>query len=374
MKQLLLLFIIAYLPIYTFGQSDYFTNKNSISTGIKLVKGGELMNSKFCQVEDGKNIIRYTPHEVNEFGFQDGRVYVSKDIKIADTLKRVFLERLNQGKITLYYYRAKGIKTFYIEKDNNLLVELPKQNKTKEAFSKQLLGITNDYPNISDDCNLVSYNKTSLSKFIERYNYKSNYKLKPFPHVRYGLTLGCGFTKLNNIPNTMNLNCIDFKYDSRFTFGIFIDHPISQSYFSLHSEINFSKYGYSYNTHKENLDIDFVANILSMEIPLLIRYTYPSDKIRPYINLGSIITLNIKNEARLYNTKIAENLIEINDLQSLTLIDKIHGGYSIGGGIEYKLNIKNSIFIEIRYNHQYGLKDSELSNLSEFRFLTGINF
>lgn len=372
MKYLYILFLIVFFPILSFGQSEYFSTDSTSYLGIQLIDGGDLINSRLCQVKKGDKTIQYTPHEVKEFGFKDGRVYISKEVQIADSSKRVFLERLHEGKTTLYYYKGKGINTFFIEKDSTLFIEVPKQNTVEEDYSEQLLNLSKDCPNVLDACKHVSYNKKSLSKFMVRYN---QCELKPFPHFRYGLFIGYEAYKL--IPSkeqNEDLKYFDYNYDGSFSIGLFLDNPILVSDFSLHAELLLSKHGYSYNKLVDNKDLDFVANLTSLNIPLLLRYAYPSNKIRPFINVGINGTYFIKNKTLLYETTINETTIEINNTEIASTISDFQLGYVIGGGLEYKLNYKNSLFLELRNNNQYNQRDPEFLGTSVFSLITGLNF
>ncbi len=323
MKHLYTIFLISLLPILSFGQSEYFSTDSTSSYGIKLVDGGDLINSQFCQVKKGDKTIQYTPYEVKEFGFKDGRVYISKEIQIADTSKRVFLERLHKGNTTLYYYKRKTIKTFFIQKDSTLFVEIPKQ-ATDEDYSKQLLSLTKDCSNVSGACKLVNYNKKSLSKLISRYN---QCELKPFPHFKYGFLISYEFLRLIP-PNEQNndFEYFDYKFDGGFSIGLFLENPILVSDFSLHAELLLSKHGYSYNKLVDNRDLDFVANFTSLNVPLLLKYAYPSNKIRPFINVGINGTYLIKNETLLYETIINETVIEINDTEVTSMLSDFQLG------------------------------------------------
>ena len=347
MKHLYIIFSISLLPILSFGQSSYFSTDSSTSVGIKLINGGDMINSQYCQVKKGEKTIQYTPYEVKEFGFKDRRVYVSKEIIIADSSKRVFLERLHKGRTTLYFYRGKGIKTFFIQKDSTLFVEISKQNAADEDYSKQLSNLTKDCSNVSDACKLVSYNKKSLSKLISRHNHC---ELKPFPHFKYGFLMGYEFLRL--IPSSEkndNLKYFNYKYDGCFSVGLFLDNPILVSDFSVHAELLISKHGHSYNKLVNNKDLDFIANFTSLNVPVLLKYAYPSNKIRPFISVGINGTYFIKNKTLLYETTINETTIEINNSRITSMISDFQLGYVIGGGLEYKLNYKNSLFFELRY-------------------------
>jgi len=282
------------------------------------------------------------------------------------------LERLHKGETTLYYYKGKGFETFFIQKDSTLFVEIPKQNAVEEDYSKQLSNLTKDCSNVYVACKLVSYNKKSLYKFITRYE---QCVLKPFPHFKYGLLLGYEFLRL--IPSSeqnVNLEYFDYKYDGGSSIGLFLDNPILVSDFSVHAELLFTKHGYSYNKLVDNKDLDFVANFTSLNIPFLLRYAYPSNKIRPFINVGIKGTYFVKNKTLMQETIIDETTIEINDTEIRSMISDFQLGYVIGGGSEYKLNDKNSLFFELRYCNQYSQGDSEFVGNSAFSVLTGINF
>lgn len=372
MKHFYIIFLFILLPTLSSGQNDYFSIDSSIFVGIKLTDGGDLINSKICQVENGENTIQYTPYEVEEYGFKDGRVYISKEIQIADSSKRVFLERLHRGETTLYYYKGKGTETFFIQKDSTLFVEIPAKVAKGEGYSKQLINLTKDCSNVSDACKLVRYNKKSLSKLISRYN---QCELKPFPHLKYGFLTGYEFLRL--IPSGERddyLEHFDYKYDGAFLIGLFFDNPILVSDFSLHAELLLSKHGYSYNKLVDNRDLDFVANFTSLNIPLLLRYAYPSNKIRPFINTGIKGTYFVKNKTLLYETTIGETTIEINDAEINAMKSDFQLGYVIGGGMEFKLNYKNSVFFELRLCNQYNQAGSGFTGNSAFSVLTGLNF
>lgn len=373
MKYLYILFLLVFFPILTYGQNEYFSIDSTTYSGIKLIDGGDLINSKLCQVKKGDKIIEYTPYEVNEFGFKDGRVYVSKEIQISDSTKKVFLERLYEGKTTLYYYKEKGRKSFFIEKDGSLFVELQKGNSDNRSYNEQLSDITNDCSNVASAANLANYTKKSITKLVSRYN---KCVLKPFPHFRYGLTMGYEFAKLVTPSENQSedIKYFDFSYDGGYAIGLFIDNPILVSDFSLHSEIYFSKHGFSYNKLIDNKDIDFIANLSTLKVPLLIRYAYPSNKIRPFMNIGLVGSFHIRNKTQLYESTISKNTIEIDDVKLSSPIDNIQLGYCMGGGIEYKIKSRNSLFFEMRYTNQYGITIPETLRISGFNIVTGINF
>ena len=378
-----ILFVLCF-PLFSIAQSDYYVIDSSFYA-MQLVNGGDIINAKFCQVKKGEEIISYTPYEVSEYGFKNGQVFVSKEIQIADSSKRVFLERLHQGETTLYYYRAADIKTFFIQKDDGLFVEMPKQNTAGEDYSQQLLALTGDCSNVSDASKLVSYKKRYLSKLIARYN---TCELKPFPHFKYGLLIGYELSKL--VPSeksiddvsglTVNkdndLDHFDYKYNGSFSIGMFLDNPILASDFSLHAEVLFSKHKHSYSYTSNTKKLDLTINTSSLRIPLLIRYTLPKNNFRPYFNVGPVYSYNLKNENSLY-----KETITFTDLAN-TKVDFIEGtiiptsefGFAIGFGFEFDLDFKKALFLEIRYSEKFGATNDYSSRNSMIGISTGINF
>ena len=124
------------------------------------------------------------------------------------------------------------------------------------------------------------------------------------------------------------------------------------------------------------MDIDIISNISSIRAPILIKYSLPTYRIRPYLNAGMVITYNIKNETTFYKSIVRDNTIWISDpiFEDYILIDKIQLGYCIGGGFEIMLSYRNSLFIESRYYNLNSFKDSKYSTMTGFHFVTGINF
>jgi hypothetical protein len=370
MKQTFIMALIVSIPILSLGQVNYFETDSSSSIGINLIDGTNIENSQVCKVKIRDKVIEYSPYEISDYGFKDGRVYVSKEIHISDTSKRVFLERLLNEKTVLYFYKEKGSKTFFLEKDSTIFNEIPKKNVDGKNYREQLAKISNNCQNTSPLAQLVSYNKNSLVKFFKLYN---NCKLRPFPHLKYGPTLGYEFVDL--IPPNKNqleyINYFNLDYDGSFSVGMFFDYPIIASDFSIHTEILISKHGFSYNKTVEGKDMDFVANLSSLKLPLLLRYTYPSNKLRPFLNIGISNLYYLRDELSIYETTTNKNTIIINNVMKTSLINKDYLEYTIGGGVDYQLNCKNSVFFELRYSKSIV---TEFLGTKCINIITGFNF
>lgn len=369
LNKLIILLLFIFISLFSFGQYDYIIKKNTTMVGVELVMGRDITNSISCNVISGERIEEYSPFDVKEYGFKNGRVYISKEIQLFGISKRVFLERLVCGKTYLYYYKGSEIQLYFIEIDSMQLIEIPKYDKKRDLkFRDNLKIITKSCPCVSDVSSLVRYRKSSMTEYFRRYN---NCELKPFPFPKFGLLSGVEFLKpIPSSPVYKHLEEIDYSYIRNFIVGIFIDNPISSSDYSLHAELYYSQYKFSYSTQNEIRHIQLDWSKSTIQAPILLRYIYPSNIVRPYINAGGIVSYNLINEHTLTKEIYLE---DVTSIINKSFIDDFQIGYSVGCGIEYKLNTKNSLFFEFRYNKCHGLTHINSLNTSEVNFLVSIN-
>lgn len=381
-KLLVIISIIAAIPIIVNGQTDYYAIDNNVIFGAELIDGGESVNSRICKVKKGDKILEYSPKKVQEYGFKDGRIYISKEIQLSDSKEKVFLEQLQKGTTTLYYYHGKNIKTYFLEKDSTLFLEIPKKDENSISYREQLLALTSDCSNVIDASRLSYYNKNSLTRLVKTYN---DCELKPFPHFRFGFSFGNEFTKL--VPALINENenvnyssfnedyidYFEYRYESGLMVGFFLDKPLFVHNLSFHAELNYSQQSFSYSSFVDEKNYDLIANLTSFQLPLLVRYTSNTNKIRAFLNLGGIFTNNFQNENSLVETVTSGEGIERNDLREDSLLANNQLGFSIGGGIEKRLNYRNSLFFEIRANKNYGLTKTKSLDTSTVSLTLGVN-
>lgn len=374
MKKIFFLFFVCLITVTAQGQNSYYATDSTLHSGIKVIDGGGRLNSQFCRVKLQDSIVEFTPDQIKEYKIKNGSVYLSKLIPTSNGLRKVFLERLEKGKTTLYFYRGKKKKTYFVEKDSLPLMELPKYaDSTGIYFHVPLKKIIDDTPGFNDAIMYAAYTRNSLTKIFKEYNAG---EMKPLPHLKFGLTAGYELMKLHPLSSFADqyVEKSSFKYDGGFTVGFFVDNPILLSDLSLHAELFYSKHGYSISQSRENKDIDFVANISTVKLPILIRYTYPSHEIRPFINAGGIVAYHFKNEYAIYQALLNNDQVEISNVIKEPFLQKESIGLSIGGGMEYKLDYKRSLFFELRFNRFLSKADSNSMNSSNLSLTTGINF
>lgn len=407
MKKFTLLLIFFFFFNNIYAQISYYKTANSYLAGVKIADYGNVSNATKCIIEEKRNTTIFTPYEVVEYGLSDGRVYISKSITIDNSEKKVFLLRLVHDSTSLYVYYEANKKYYYIEKDSVTFIELSKYDKNNN-FREVLLKITDDCQNVKDAIKVVGYTNNSLSKFISNYN---SCKPTSLPFFKFGLLTGLSVQKLEALGNNLHtyLGFTSNKLLIRPLPGIFLDFPVATSDFSFHADVFLLKYGYSFsnidtdinanmigrknesvnapafmrssltlepNPEKplEYINRDFVANITSLNIPLLIRYTLPLQKKRPYINAGISYAYNFQNNTQIYNTLVNKDFVQLISIDNNTYVTKNQFGITIGGGLEYKINYKNSLFFELRYNKQINNKADSYLKINQLQFFSGYNF
>jgi hypothetical protein len=372
MKKLFFLLLVLIQTPFASGQTNYYVLKDKIYAGIKIKDGSKIENAKQCQIIKKGILMTYTPSEVSEYGFKDGRIYISKVIKTDNEEKNVFLESINKGNLNLYYYKDRSGSKFFLEKDSGALEEFLRKNNDRTGFTyrDQIKNYVQDCDKISDALKLFRYNKPSLKKFIDQYN---SCKQEPFPFFRYGFMICDAIDKpLVLRVSDKVLKGTTFKFNNSLNAGLFIDIPILLSNTSFHPEIYFQKNTFISHSVTDNLIYDININTSSVNVPLLIRYTYPSLKYRPFADIGGTYSSKIKNKCTIYTTEITDNIVDIEKSINDNPYSQKRLGFSAGAGIQYNIDYRKSVFLELRFNSLYALTKEALGNKS-IQFLISFN-
>ncbi len=374
-KYLILVFQLL-IPITIFSQSSYISDDSTTIVGVKILAGNAKSNAKTIKIKTDGKIVEYNPHQIKEYELTNGRVYISKEINVSGTIEKVFLERLVHGTSTIYYFRGKKLKTYFLEKDSSsLFIELPKRNYDDRSleFKEILKDFTSDCEILSNIIPLATYNKLSLTRLIEHYN---SCESRPFPFINYGLVLGYEISKLSLNSNTEEeyLKDFNYKYIGNLHFGAFIDFPILMNNLSARLEAYYAQNGFALNYKDINKEVDLIINTTSINIPVLFRNTYPSLKYRPFINVGVVYSYHLTNETELYEAIISNSQVDIKRVNTESLISKHQLGYSVGAGIQLVLDYRRSVLLEIRYNNFFGVSGANSLNKNQIQVLTGISF
>ena len=144
-------------------------------------------NCVFKSGADGADKI-YKPGDIIGYKYSDGKYYISKEISIDSTTKKlVFLEFLIKGMVNVYYY-VDNTEHYYIEKQANDLMELTEQERVHipdgsdlkdntryiipSKFKGKLTYMMQDCPSLMSEIQRTRPNHNSLIKLSKDYHNK----------------------------------------------------------------------------------------------------------------------------------------------------------------------------------------------------------
>lgn len=365
-----LLLFIYLLPVTLSAQSSYYIKDSTTFSGIKLLDGGSVDNSLFCEVSEQGKVTRYSPSQVKEFGFSDGRIFKSFPVKINDSVSRYFLERLVSGKVILYYLKLKkGEERFYLTDSCDIdLVELL---QPEEQYRVTLQSLITDNPVAGQNIQYVKLKKPGLTRFVKGYDNNVN---RPFPRFQYGFTLGLNLSGFSAVDSRSIYSVPDYGNKLNISIGAFADIPLNFTNFSFHPEIHYRRTGTSVAFLYNGNGNDLVITYSSLCIPLLLRYSIIKNKTSPYFELGPVYTRAVRNKSVIYEYDVTGNDIFINLVDS-PIMQKNLGGFSVGTGFISKYGEPFSWFGEVRYSKFYNLKkEDKLLNIGEITIGGGLIF
>ncbi|MDD5508517.1 MAG: porin family protein [Bacteroidales bacterium] len=372
-KKIQILVVLLAFPFLLSGQKGYYVNDTLMNYGVKLVDLGAISNARYCRVKtlQGK-VMQFSPDEVSEYGFLHGKTFCSKTVCREDSVYRVFMERLVKDSTSLYFYRDRGIRTYYLESDS-IWEELKNKDGTQhQSYRLQLNHFTSDCPEVADAVRLAGYRKKPLTELMNRYNQCIS---KPFPVMKLGIRAGYESCKLRphgTIPDYLEEMEID--PDGGFIIGISIENPIAVSRFSVVTAIRYSMHQYSSEYYSSNADYYFTAKFSAISLPLTFRYTFPYQPFRPYIDAGILAAYNTGYEQQVYQALHQDGIISIDDIADYSFVDEFQAGLTVGCGLIYDLDYRKAFFLEFNLDELFEFSSLNTFNRSAFSFALGFMF
>jgi hypothetical protein len=374
MKRGIVISLGLFITVISFGQFSYYETAESFVSGAKVITGKQLDNFHRCQVfEDGK-IISYSPDVVTKYRTKEGREYVSKEISISNTVTRVFLELVTEGRSTLYHYLDRNRGYFFLEKEAGELYLIPdNEGKKDESLNEFLIEISSDCPAMAEIAGSARYKRVYLSNFVKTYNV-----CRPlsFPEIRYSVLLGFSMKRL--LPSQNNndpyLEYFDLTSVPAFSAGASFNIPVAMSGASFQTELFYSNHKISYKAIAENSEFELSGELQTLKMPLMIRYDLMHKKLRPYVMAGIVLEYNLRHDFTLSQTPAAEGDVGIPDRDYSVYMKDFMKGIGAGAGVEFKLTRKQSIVLELRYDYLASVSAGSFINNSGVSLMTGLSF
>jgi hypothetical protein len=335
----------------------------------------------------------FAPSQIPGYGFtNEQKVYETQTVPATETqpVQQLFLQNLIKGKASLYTYRdAADYDRFYLSKDQGALVELVqhtynrKDEKTGKTFKMVDQAYIGTLASAFSDCpefkkerlKNTALRDRSLVQAIKEYN---QCMASDIAHQQTEPK-----TKVTRTPVLIySINSLQASGDHPYTRGTYsntglgigggiafnFSNPRLSEKLSLQAELLYAPYRFEGDmdevtrmgrTTKEML----LFNLDYLKLPVQLRYTFPTGKVRPYLNGGFSFSyaMQVTQTKTTNSTFYSSGYVEESDAFSDGGFKRYMYGLLGGAGLSYPINDK-ALLLETRYEVTDGF--STINSLS----------
>jgi|WetSurMetagenome_2_1015567.scaffolds.fasta_scaffold00002_202 hypothetical protein len=313
MKKDLLVFLLIIITNNIFSQKNLkpgyvVLNSNDTLKGF-IDYRGDILNCSKCVFYSNieAQATTYNPGDIKAYRFNEGRYYISRNIKIKSKEKVVFLEYLVNGITSLYFYRDDLGDYYFIEKGGNIyelshsltVISDGERDYYKESnlYKGQLKVIYGEANDLMPKINNARFDRKTMMKLSEDYHNITCsdrkciiYEKKlPGSIITFGPILRYDF-----ITATYEGFMSNFDHENRQSFRI--GAGMNVQLISVNEKLNFElkaligkekSHGYYSGTSGEIMNT-YTLDFSTTKITIIpdIKYIYPSGKVRPSVSLG----------------------------------------------------------------------------------------
>ncbi|MBN1187510.1 MAG: hypothetical protein JXB49_34860 [Bacteroidales bacterium] len=382
------------LTVDTYTQRDLkkgyiITSENDTIIGFINLKSN-INNSTECEFyksQDSKPEL-FTPQNIKEYRIDNYKYYVSKDIKINNQEKKVFLEFLVEGIVNLYFYGDALNDHYFIEKEgalyplsNNLRDVKGENDVMYQKRSNQYMGVLNqlfkDSPEVSKKVPNTVFAYKPLIKLTEDYhnsvckdydciNYTKNSDLKIFLEPHFGITLSRMTIKTSD----------DYLADQSINFGIYARFSPAKVHYLWNYIIGINYESHSYegvlkNSLYDDEDYHFIQLDYSMvRIPFIAEYIFPFKKLQPsvYFGYNNIFIINPEYEVMMYDDyTVPSNGTYFNQPKKFRKYQ-----YGFTGGIGLKYHLTDHSFIHINSSYEFRVPSTNANFFFDYHRVSSV--
>ena len=339
----------------------YYVKNSVLYDGIYFNRENRMERSKRLSIvkQLRHEAITYHPEDIEEYGFPNGKKYVSAVINFNGSAKSVFLEEvvnIQDSVIVFLYCSENNDDMFFLLRGQENRFEMVNSNAPDEIWN--IFRSLNNCSNVDGIENFPKkLNTKTINVFYRAYN-DCNPNLFPKPQLGAVANVGLGKPQTNEFPY--------YKYnlDLVFSIGLFAQLPFDEC-MALRIEALYSFLDNKKGTLKNySNSAEYKRN--SIQTPLLFRYSfnYTKGKNIPYMEAGPCF--DIAFSGGKYRNGILQKLPKGTILDDYSIINFMYG-FSLGTGIEHKINNQKSLHFGLRYNW---LKGYRQEYVEKFNFLS----
>ncbi len=296
----------------------------------------------------------YTPDMILAYGV-NGKDFESRLIDINGEQKRVFLEKIVQhGSVTVWCYTGGDKDVFFLQKNNELLFMTEDNNPFKTYLEQEPTARDSYFKEGIDKMRLTRYSMKRTEQAVTTGNKNL------FTHFRWGILAGGGIGFLHGIDPSPSP-------DLHLYSGVFANTPLYAN-LSIQTELYYIKDGYSASKESDNYFNDLIYNKQSLQLPLMLRYTFLHSPKRhiPYLQIGPTLAFVLSSDVQSRSGSIGTNGNSPAPVYQQEKTPSTTVGSSIRGGYEFRFNDRHAYFIDLGYTW---LPDKDKRSLSQL-FIT----
>lgn len=381
-----LLFILSfYLSIdISFGQSSYkpgfLINLNGDTLRGEIEYKYNNLNRRPCTFKAGDNITEYLPGQIKGFGIDNEKTFKS------NIVKELFVEVLIIGELSLYKYD----NIFYMQKRQDSVYKIESKIALVTINGKEGYRETSKWKGIISflisDClsdpkyiSNILLEERPLTKLTASYNnckssdqviYKKD---KAWIKVTLGLqtSLNSNMLKSKDYADTNPYMAKKYNRVSPSIGVCFLfTSPRNFDQFSFVAELNYIKTNFQGNiVRKVNIltyHDDTYINLNTLEIPLLLKYSFPVKNGLFYTQAGLVYDINLKGSAIWRNEFKSGNTVYVSD-ETAFLVARYLIGYGAGFGVnktfkslKTNISLRYTYFPRLNADNNFGVSLSRL--------------
>ena len=373
----LFIYQLLLLGLFNFGickaQKGYIVGENFISSGLEILGGGRKSSALICRIKHSDSIQSYLPGQISAYGFLNGKRYESKVITTKKGLDTVFLQKLESGRVSLYFYKGTGYKVFFLEPDSGMLIPIRRNDRSNERNYKNTIKLyLTDCDKFDRLITVANFNRPSLAELVKRYNNVCN--MSYFPFVKFGFigSVGQARLKISSLNTSVYLKDLNYDLQWRRNFGFFVDYPFIKNNFSIHTELYFEDTYFEERDSINNRFLDLIIDCNSLNIPVMIRYNLPLSYIRPFFNAGLTYSWNYK----ITEEKKTVTYVPHTFPASVSVEDNIYAlnQLSLVAGIGSEIDLWSGHIIDFELRYNWGvITDSFKYFKNEWKIILAFN-
>lgn len=351
----------------------------------------------------------YYPKDIHSYRFNEGKYYISKDIysyrfnenkhyipkeiQQDKVKKRVFLEYLIKGELSIYYRLINGLDMYYVEKKNDTLLYLDnthinyqwdsvrdtyvkyhpeevKKSKSSNRYKGVLTYTMQDTPELQNQVENLQLGHKNLISLAENYhnaicdnNECITFEKQNKTKVILGINSGYYFSSYANIDKRVENR---LKTNNILLPALFLIIDLNRLNENLKFKTEFQIAPLNCSVTEGSYET--VLSGINYTIPLLLQYLFPTKKVKPFLNAG--IALNKLSNVDFYtNQYYSSDTTFVRSLPAdVEIYSKLNFGFSVSSGIVIPMN---KLYFEIEAGYNHFLSINEYRNL---QFKLGIGY